>query len=88
VADEVADAKTALTTRQRALTTATRAAQLASETLDMVRTQYQNGAATQLDLLQAQDALITSEVGVAQARFDLALADLTLRRATGAFPER
>ena len=44
--------------------------------------------ATQLDLLQAQDTLVLSEVSLAQARFDVALADLELRRAAGTFPGR
>jgi outer membrane protein TolC len=88
VSDEVADARTALDTKKHALAASTRSRDLASETLELVRTQYQNGTATQLDLLEAQDALVTSEVDVAQARFDLGLADLSLQRATGQFPGR
>ncbi len=48
--------------------------------------QHEAGTATQLDLLQAQDALVGAEVTLAQARFDLALGALALDRASGAFP--
>jgi outer membrane protein TolC len=84
--DELYNARNALDTKKRALETASRSVQLSKETLDLVRVQHDAGTATQLDLLQAQDSLVTAEVGVAQARFDLALADLQLRRSAGLFP--
>jgi outer membrane protein TolC len=84
--DELYNARRALETRQAALLTAERSVELSRSTLDLVRVQYEAGTATQLDLLQAQDALIGTEVGLAQARFDLLLADLTLRRSAGLFP--
>jgi len=40
----------------------------------------------QLDLLQAQDGLVTAKESLAQAHFEVAVADLTLRRAAGTFP--
>ena len=88
VADEVFNARRAVDTKRRALETAARSVELSRETLELVRVQHDAGTATQLDLLQAQDALVTAEVGVAQARFDLSLADLQLRRAAGLFPGR
>jgi OMF family outer membrane factor len=86
VGDQVRDAQQALATKRRALEAAERSRDLSSETLDLVRTQYDAGTATQLDVLQGQDSLIVSEVNVAQARFDLALSYLSLRRATGDLP--
>ena len=48
---------------------------LSTESLDLIRTQYSAGTATQLDLLQAQDALIAANIALVQARFDVAAAD-------------
>jgi outer membrane protein TolC len=86
ISDELKTASEQLDTKRSALTTALNAVQLSEETLKLVRVQHDAGTATQLDLLEAQDALVASEVALAQARFDLALADLTLRRAAGTFP--
>lgn len=83
ISDEVISGRRSVETRKRGLITAERSVQMARETLELVRTQYQAGTATQLDLLNAQDTLIQAEVGVAQARFDLSLAVLNLRRLTG-----
>ncbi|HJZ86114.1 MAG TPA: TolC family protein [Polyangia bacterium] len=87
VSDDVRNARASLLTKRRALETAHRSVTLSTETLTLVRTQHSAGTATQLDLLQAQDALVAAEVGLAQARFDLALADLTLRRTVGTFAQ-
>jgi outer membrane protein TolC len=76
----------AVQTKRSALLTASRSVELAKETLDLVRVQHDAGTATQLDVLTAQDQLIGNEVAVAQARFDLALSDLQLRRTAGTFP--
>jgi outer membrane protein TolC len=86
VGDEIRNGQRDLETRRRALETARRAFSLSQETLTLVRAQYEAGSSTQLDLLQAQDALVVADVVQAQARFDLALAGLTLRRAEGEFP--
>ncbi len=86
VVDEIAQARRAVDTKRKALDAAVRAVQLSKETLDLVRVQHDAGTATQLDLLTAQDALVVSEVAVAQARFDIQLADITLLRAAGRFP--
>lgn len=83
IRDEVVNGRAMIETRKRGLVTAERSLQLARETLELVRTQYQAGTATQLDLLNAQDVMIQAEVGVAQARFDLSLSVLNLRRLTG-----
>ena len=83
ITDDVINGRRTVLTRKQGLFTAQRSMQMAQETLELVRTQYQAGTATQLDLLQAQDALIQAEVGVAQARFDLSLAVLNIRRLIG-----
>jgi OMF family outer membrane factor len=88
ITDDVWNAERALNTKRRALETAESAVQLSQETLGLVRSQHDAGTATQLDLLQAQDALVTAEVGRAQARFDLQLSDLNLQRIAGTFPAK
>lgn len=88
VSDEVANAHGSLETKRKGVGSAQRAVELARETLRLVRAQYEAGAAKQLDVLQAQDVLVAAEVGLAQAHFDVALADLQLRRAAGEFPEQ
>lgn len=85
VADEVRQSRRAIDTRRSALEAAQVAVALSHETLELVRAQYEAGTALQLDLLAAQDNLIGAEVGLAQARFDLSLADLTLQRNAGTF---
>ena len=62
---------------------AQRSVSMAKETLDLVRVQYEAGTATQLDLLTAQDQLVLAEVGLAQARFDMSLSVINLRRLSG-----
>jgi outer membrane protein TolC len=86
VRDDVYNANRQLGTKRRALETAKRSVQLSKETLDLVQVQHDAGTATQLDLLQAQDALVASEVALAQAHFDLSLGALSLERLSGAFP--
>jgi outer membrane protein TolC len=86
VADDVAKAQRELKTKRDALRSAEKAVALSKETLSLVRAQHDAGTATQLDLLQAQDALFGAEAGVAQARFDLALGELQLERTAGTFP--
>ena len=88
VSDEVANARGTLETKRKGVASAERAVQLARETLRLVRAQYEAGAAKQLDVLQAQDVLVSGEVALAQAHFDVAFADLQLKRAAGAFPGR
>ncbi len=86
ISDELKNSREAASTKRQALATAERAVALSRETLELVRVQHDAGTATQLDLLQAQDSLVAAEVGLAQARFDLALSDLALRRTAGRFP--
>jgi outer membrane protein, multidrug efflux system len=88
VSDEVANAHGTLETKRKAVGSAQRAVELARETLRLVRAQYEAGTAKQLDVLQAQDVLVSAEVALAQAHFDVALSELQLRRAAGAFPVR
>lgn len=84
IADEVVNARRTVLTKRQGLVTAQRAQQMAQETLNLVRLQYEAGTATQLDLLSAQDQLDMASVGLAQARFDLSLAGIQLRRLIGA----
>jgi outer membrane protein TolC len=88
ISDDLANGRSLFATKQSALQAATRAVTLATETLELVRTQYEAGTVTQVDLLQAQDYLVGAQEALAQARFDLAVADLTFRRASGTFPPR
>ena len=83
--DDIAQAERALRTKGEALKTAQKSVSLSTETLALIRAQHDAGTATQLDLLQAQDALVTAEVGLAQARFDLATSQLQLDRLSGSF---
>ncbi|MFO0573791.1 MAG: TolC family protein [Polyangia bacterium] len=83
ISDEVINARESVATRKVGLSTAERSVQMARETLELVRTQYGAGTATQLDLLTAQDQLVQAELGLAQARFDLSQAVLNLRKALG-----
>ncbi|HET9625359.1 MAG TPA: TolC family protein [Kofleriaceae bacterium] len=88
VNDEVANAHSSLDTKRKGVGAAQRAVELARETLRLIRAQYEAGTAKQLDVLEAQDGLVAAEVNLAQAHFDVALADLQLKRASGAFPAR
>jgi len=88
VSDEVANARGTLETSRKGVGAAQRAVELARETLRLVRAQYEAGTARQLDVLQAQDTLVGAEVALAQSHFDVALAELQLRRAAGEFPGR
>jgi len=86
VVDEIANAQLSVETRRSALKTAEEAGDLSRSTLGLIRSQYEVGTATQLDVLTAQDSLVTADVAVAQARFDLALSALQLERSAGLFP--
>jgi len=88
IADDLANGRSQLDTKNHAREAAERSVTLAQETIDLVRTQYEAGSATQLDLLQAQDNLVAAQEALAQAHFDVAVADLTLRRAAGTFPAK
>ncbi len=88
VTDDIANAQQSVQTKRSALNTALQAVDLSRQTLELVRSQYEVGTATQLELLTAQDSLVTADVAVAQARFDLALAALSLQRSAGVFPSK
>jgi multidrug efflux system outer membrane protein len=88
VVDEIATAQRTLRNRHSNFATAQSSVTLAQETLNLVRAQYEAGTVTQLDLLQAQDALLSAEVMLAQARFDLSLSELSLSRTVGTFPPK
>jgi outer membrane protein TolC len=84
--DEIANADESIRVKRQALDAAGQSVGLSRETLQLVVAQHDAGTATQLDLLQAQDALVAAEVALAQARFDLSIAQLTLERALGQWP--
>ena len=86
ISDEVANARGTLDTKRKAVEASSRARALASEALRLTRAQYEAGTASQLDLLTAQDSLVAADVTLAQAHFEVSLADLQLRRAAGVFP--
>jgi outer membrane protein TolC len=86
--DDLADGRRNLETKQQGLAVAERSVELSKEALGLVRVQYEAGTVTQVDLLQAQDALVGAQVGLAQAHYDVAAADLALRHAAGTFPPK
>jgi outer membrane protein TolC len=88
IRDDLANGQGLLETKRHAQRAAEHSVALAVETLDLVRTQYEAGNSAQIDLLQAQDGLVGAREALAQAHFEVAIADLTLRRAAGAFPGR
>jgi outer membrane protein TolC len=88
IRDDLADGRRNLETKQQGLAVAERSVTLAMEALGLVRVQYEAGTVTQVDLLQAQDALVGAQVGLAQAHYDVAAADLALRHAAGTFPPK
>jgi len=88
IRDDLANGRSLVDTKRQGMFASMRAVELAKETIDLVRTQYEAGTVTQVDLLQAQDALVGAQEALAQSRFDLAVADLTLRRTAGTFPPR
>ena len=88
IRDDLANGRSLLETKQHALESASAPSRWPSETLELVRTQYEAGSVTQVDLLQAQDALVGAQEALAQAHYDVATANLSLRRAAGTFPPR
>jgi outer membrane protein TolC len=88
IRDDLANSNGTLRTKKQGLQAAERSVALSREALELARVQYESGVGTQLDLLQAQDAVVTATVGLAQAHFDVAAADLSLRHAAGTFPPK
>jgi outer membrane protein TolC len=88
IRDDLSNGASQVQTKKRGLEAAERGVALSHETLDLVKVQYEAGTGTQLDLLQAQDAVVEAHLGLAQAHFDVAAADLALRHAAGTFPPK
>jgi outer membrane protein TolC len=88
IRDDLANNRSLLETRRQGVKAAQRGSDLAAETLELVRSQYEAGTVTQIDLLAAQDNLVIAQESLASARFDAAIADLALRRSAGTFPPR
>lgn len=88
IRDGLTDDKNLLDTKRQAVVASQRGVDLALESLDLIRSQYEAGTITQVDLLAAQDNLVGAQEALAQSRFDVAIADLALRHAAGTFPPR
>jgi outer membrane protein TolC len=88
IRDDLANNRSLLDTRREGVKAAQRGAELAEETLDLVRSQYEAGTVAQIDLLNAQDNVVIAQESLASARFDAAIADLALRFSAGTFPPR
>jgi outer membrane protein TolC len=86
VRDDLANNRGLLDTKRHAQSAAERQVDLAGETLELVRTQYEAGNAAQIDLLQAQDGLTAAKEALAQAHYQVAVTELGLRHAAGTFP--
>jgi outer membrane protein len=86
IRDDLLNGRRQLETKSQAQQAAEQSVALANETIELVRAQYEAGTVTQVDLLQAQDNLVAAQDALAQAHFDVAVADLTLRRTAGTFP--
>lgn len=83
IRDEIAGGLERLDVRRGALRAAERSVELAGEALALARARYTAGAAAQLELLEAQDALAIARESAARARYDLAIAAVELDRALG-----
>jgi outer membrane protein TolC len=88
VRDDLANETDTLMVKRLGVEAAEHSVTLAQESLELIRTQYAAGTGTQLDLLQAQDAIVAAHLSLVQARFDVAAADLALRYAAGTFPPK
>jgi len=88
IRDDLANGHGLLETKRHAQKAAEHSVALALETLELVRTQYEAGHSAQIDLLQAQDGLVAAKEALAQSHFEVAVAELTLRRTAGVFPHR
>jgi outer membrane protein TolC len=83
ITDDVIEGRRQVLTSRQRLLTEERSVQLAKEVFDVVRVQYEAGTATQLELLTAQNQLFVAGTSLVQARFNLSLAVLNLRKLTG-----
>ncbi|MBK7861863.1 MAG: TolC family protein [Archangiaceae bacterium] len=83
ISDEVANAAARVKLSRTAIAASQRAVDLANESLELIRAQADSGRSTQLELLEAQDALVVAELSFTQSRLDLGLAETELRRAQG-----
>ena len=88
VRDDLINQRSLVDTKRQGVFAAVRAVELAKETIELVRTQYEAGTVTQVDLLNVQDSLVNSQEALAQFRFDLAVADLAYRKTAGTFPPK
>jgi outer membrane protein TolC len=83
---DVRVSQTSLERAQRALAASRRAADLARTSLELAQLAYRTGAATNLELIDAQRRLRDAELNVAVAEDGVRQATLDLLAATGRFP--
>jgi outer membrane protein TolC len=88
IRNDLVNQRSLVDTKRQGVFAALRAVELAKETIELVRTQYEAGTVTQVDLLGVQDSLVGAQEALAQLRFDLAVADLAYRKTAGTFPPR
>ena len=80
---EVEDGITGVATLDRATTQALRAADSAQRVLDMAQARYEGGASTYLDVITAQQSLLTAQLQAAQLAGQRQLAATALVKALG-----
>ncbi len=83
---QVNKAYSALTEAQQLRTSSEKVIEQARRSLQLAEERFHAGAATQLDILQAQSALTEARSNYTQAQFDYALAIARLNRASGEDP--
>jgi outer membrane protein TolC len=83
ITEEVADAYSDLTAARERLARSDMIVDQAREALALAQTRYANGVITNFELLDAQSALRSSELGRLQARYDCVIARQAIARAAG-----
>jgi outer membrane protein TolC len=83
---EIRASLSALTHREAALVEVAASARLADESLELARTAFQEGAGTQVDLIEAERSARDAATAVAVATHDRDRARLDLLLATGRLP--
>jgi outer membrane protein len=88
ITTDVADAYSDLNAAKARLASADTIVAQAREALDLAQTRYTNGVITNFELLDAQSAFRSAELGRLQARYDCVLARQAVARAAGVAPRQ
>jgi outer membrane protein len=88
ITTDVANAYSDLNAAKARLATADTIVAQAKEALDLAQTRYANGVITNFELLDAQSAFRSAELGRLQARYDCVLARQAVARAAGVPPRQ